>query len=194
MSKQMLGIKTKEEAYQLLCLLSESVYNQYGEKVNYSSDFKESCLISDYDIIFNVNYKEILITKSDSRYKLVTTFKGKKSIFYKRLVIKDDKLTELAKEIREFLKKNDLYSDVRIYFNGIAFGDSEEEIQDIDPIDYFSYATGVLSMSFEGPLYSVFNYPSWDEVVLQQKFEEILRKYGYFHELGHAWNLSIYPL
>ena len=119
------------------------------------------------------------------------------------------KIEELVKEIEEFLREHDLLGDVCIYFNNkrhlwhnkydekwnfLGFGCDIEE--DISPLDYFEYVNEkhILSMSFEGLFYHVLN--GWDEYAdkMQQKFSDILSKYGLYYELGNAWNLSCYPV
>lgn len=113
-------------------------------------------------------------------------------------------IEKLVNELEEFLKKNDLISDVCFYFNNKrrvwewdwrndgAYKVREED--DIDPHDYFDYAAyeHILSMSFEGPLYAVLNgnTGNW---TLEEQFREILEKYNLYYELGNAWNLSCYP-
>ena len=114
------------------------------------------------------------------------------------------KIEELVKEIEEFLRKNDLLGDVRIYFNNkchdwqYAYKTLEYEkkiMLDISPLDYFEWAAHkhILSMSFEGSFYEVMNgytKGAWD---LQDKFLKLLEKYNLYYELGNAWNLTCYP-
>ena len=63
---------------------------------------------------------------------------------------------------------------------------------DMDPGDYFEYVNPehILSMSFEGPIYHMFNYGEYKPVL--KKFNELLEKYGLYYELGNAWNLTCY--
>lgn len=114
-------------------------------------------------------------------------------------------IEQLAKEIMDFLEKNDLAGDVCIYFNNKRFC-SETEIlnnsydvryawvkeDNINPHDYFTYCAynHILSMSFEGSFYEVLNYSGG---IYLNKFNEILSKYSVYYELGDAWNLSVYP-
>lgn len=113
------------------------------------------------------------------------------------------KIEELVTKIEEFLKKHDLLDSVRIYFNNKrrvwewdwrndgAYKVREED--NVDPHNYFEYAAynHILSMSFEGGLYSVLNgYSNGD---LEDKFLDLLGEYGLYYEMGHAWNLTCYP-
>ena len=112
------------------------------------------------------------------------------------------KIEELANEIIEFLRKEELDSDVCIYFNNkrIRMGNDWDREnckfipytkveEDMNPLDYFEYANEkhILSMSFEGGLYDLINYGD------DGKLLEIFHKYGLYYELGHSWNLSAYP-
>ena len=115
----------------------------------------------------------------------------------------------LAIDIYDWCKKHHLWSDITIYFDGKAFSSSYEwagvygkkidedlyQYENKNALDYLEYANpDTLSMSFEGPLYSVINgYVSG----CHKRTEELLKlfeKYGYYFEQGHAWNLSAYEL
>jgi len=117
----------------------------------------------------------------------------------------------LAKEVRQFLMDNELWADVRIYFNGKAFSTDDNNgnyfyndpdhlivLEGIDPRNFFEYVAKdhILSMSFEGDFYGCMNfhceYGADFDNRIQQEFSDILAKYGVYSELGHAWNLSCY--
>ena len=113
------------------------------------------------------------------------------------------KIEEMANEIIDYLKRNNLETDVCIYFNNkrICFENDwdrrveclvpyEKVEENINPLDYFEYANEkhILSMSFEGDLYEKINYGNTD------KLDKIFEKYGLYYELGHAWNLSVFPI
>lgn len=107
-------------------------------------------------------------------------------------------IKKLALEIREFLIDRDMWIDTRIYFNGVAFdSDTGETLDNMNPRDYTEYAGDILTMTFEGPLYEALNYGddgnygSWR---IQEQLEELFRKYGLYYELGHAWDLSAFPI
>ena len=112
-------------------------------------------------------------------------------------------IEELAKEIITFLEKHELANAVSIYFNNKVVRSRGEYDKDynyipkwettegVNPHDYFEYCAydHILSMSFEGALYYVFNeYHGKTE----EKFEAIFNKYGLYYEFGNSWNLSAY--
>ena len=114
-------------------------------------------------------------------------------------------IEQLAKEIMEFLEKEEMMSSVSIYFNGkVVRANSEYDREtdtfscswiteeNVDPHNYFEYAAydHILSMSFEGVLYDVLNYSGGQKEV---EFRAIFEKYGVYCECGNAWNLSVYP-
>lgn len=112
------------------------------------------------------------------------------------------KIEELVKDIETFLMKHELLGDVCIYFNNKRrrwrwdYKNMEyivREEDDVDPHDYFEYAAyeHILSMSFEGELYSVLN--GYTDGTLEDKFLDLFNSYGLYYELGHAWNLTCYP-
>lgn len=118
------------------------------------------------------------------------------------------KIEEMAKEIIDWLKANELENDVCIYFNNkrILLGHNwdkekgefipyEKTEEDICPFDYFEYVNEkhILSMSFEGGLYHVLNGYYNGSCELEEKFQEIFEKYGLYYEQGHSWNLSCFP-
>lgn len=114
----------------------------------------------------------------------------------------------MAKEIRAFLLKYDMWIDTTIYFNGKAFSTDDRKgrfyyndpehlivLENVDPKNYFDYVGPILSMSFEGDFYDVMNgYYGQYGIKIENEFHELLRKYGCYCELGNAWNLSLYYL
>ena len=117
----------------------------------------------------------------------------------------------LAKEVRQFLIENELWVDVRIYFNGKAFDTGDRKghffyndprnlivLEDEDPRNYFEYVSDddIMSMSFEGDFYGCLNFTNeygaaFDNRIMEE-FGAILKKYGVYYEMGHAWNLTCY--
>ena len=117
--------------------------------------------------------------------------------------ISDKKCEELATEIFEWLVKNEMWVDVRIYFNGKYWGTHNPETGEYyynelkhyegiaDPRDYFEYvreSENILSMSFEGPLYELLN--GYTGYRLVDQFNKIFENYGLYYEMGHQWNLT----
>lgn len=120
-----------------------------------------------------------------------------------------DKNKNLAKDIYEWCKKRSLWFDCIIYFDGKAWstnsnwnGENGKQIADDlyeyenrNPKNYFGYANPkTVSMSFEGPLYEVLNGYVRGWVRLETSFLKLFKKYGYYYELGNAWNLSAYEI
>lgn len=118
------------------------------------------------------------------------------------------KYETLAKEIYLWCKANDLWGDNTIYFDGRAWSDLKTwsgetgrkidedlyEYENKNPKTYFEYANpDTLSMSFEGALYYVLNANVRGWIKKEAAFQELFEKHGVYYELGHAWNLSVYP-
>lgn len=125
------------------------------------------------------------------------------------------KIEQIAKAIQKFLDDKYLNGNCRIYYNGMALEHGSEDeamtwdrekqdyidvpyrtewkvIESIDPKKYFDYASGFISMSFEGSLYDVLNGWTSRDFRLQDEFYKLLESFGCYYELGDAWNLSIY--
>lgn len=103
------------------------------------------------------------------------------------------KIKQLADEIVEFLKEEDMVMSTCIYYNNRRINDGVLEKGRFDPHDYFEYAAyeHILSMSFEGSLYEVLTYSGGQRL---DKFIEIFNKYGLYYERGNSWNLTAYPI
>lgn len=100
---------------------------------------------------------------------------------------------QIADEVRQYLISHDLWRDTRIYFDGMCYDSSTEVIHGVKSTDYFEYGNDeTLSMSYEGPLYREMNEFYASPVF--NAIEAIFKKYGYYSEFGHSWNLSIYPV
>jgi hypothetical protein len=120
-----------------------------------------------------------------------------------------NKKESLARDIYSWCKEHDLWGDNCIYFDGKAWASWPDwhgvngkkvdedlyEYENKNPKDYFEYANpDTLSMSFEGPLHHVLNAYVHGWVKLEDEFTKLFNKYGYYYELGHAWNLSAYEV
>jgi hypothetical protein len=118
------------------------------------------------------------------------------------------RLQKLATDIYNWLSQYDLWFDVTIYYdgkcmstNGIVDGEwqsrnnGEPFIEEgIDPRKYFKYVANphVLSMSFEGDVYQIFNGCNRFYEGLEEEFSALLKEHGLYYELGNAWNLTCY--
>lgn len=106
----------------------------------------------------------------------------------------------IALAIRDFLIKNDLAGDLcRIYYDGkrISFVDGKPIVEEgIKASSFFKYAVdSTVCMTFEGPFYTILNYPSTSyEYKMYRDFESLLDNYGCYFELGNAWNLNVVQL
>ena len=101
------------------------------------------------------------------------------------------KIEKLADDIVKFLENYRMIYGTCIYYNGKRINDGQLEDGEFDPHDYFDSAAynHILSMSFEGTLYSALNYGG----SIAEKFNKIFKKYGLYYEQGDAWNLTVYP-
>ena len=119
------------------------------------------------------------------------------------------KYKSLAIDIYEWCKKQDLWGDNTIYFDGVAWSNSETwagikgkkitddlyEYEDKNPRDYFEYANPqTLSMSFEGDLNHMLNGYIRGWVKIEEQFSKLFAKYDLYYELGNSWNLSAYKI
>ena len=116
------------------------------------------------------------------------------------------KLECLAQDIYNWCKKNDLWGDNCMYFNGIALaswskwaGENGEPVdedlylyKDKNPRDYFHGDGAVFSLSFEGGLNHVLNayVPGWAK--LESQFNDLFKKYGLYFEMYDSWNGNAY--
>lgn len=110
-----------------------------------------------------------------------------------------EEVERLAQEIYDVLLNNRMWMDISIYYNGKRMSTSsgnqyryngEPFIEEgVSPKDYFQYCGNILSMSFEGPLYEAINYKGGPVV---DQLEEVFGRHGLHHEMGDAWNLSLY--
>lgn len=120
-----------------------------------------------------------------------------------KIRLTESQIESLAKEIQKLLHTNGLWGGTYIYFNGCCM-DSVDETghthydgsvyvhPDIEPTDRFCYVNPdhILSMSFEGNVYQMFNHMMYTDVL--HSFVNLLKQYGLYYELGNAWNLTCY--
>jgi hypothetical protein len=66
----------------------------------------------------------------------------------------------------------------------------------MDPKDYVEYTSDFLTMTFEGPFYDVVNYYVSAKYCdrLLKEFDDILKRYKKYYELGYAWSLGLYNI
>jgi len=115
----------------------------------------------------------------------------------------------LAIDIYTWCKKHHLWSDIVIYFDGKAFADCDAwegvlgkkidedlyQYEGKDPLKYIEYANpDTITMSFEGPLYSVLNGYVRGGYKLEEQLQKLFAKYNLYFEYGYSWSLSAYEL
>lgn len=119
------------------------------------------------------------------------------------------KAEKCAFEIINFLIRHEMWQDTSVYVNGKRYScyDGEHYQYDstwdcvfrednINPRDYLEYTSDFVTMTFEGPFYEVVNYyyPMSLCDSLLAEFNDILKKYNKYYELGHAWSLALYDM
>lgn len=106
-----------------------------------------------------------------------------------------NEIETLASEIIDYCKRHE-FGDTIVYYNGkrtFINYDGDNSTEPANVHDYLEYAGDILSISFEGNMYDVFNYyyGSYGEKLIDE-FNSIIGKYDLYYELGNAWNLSLY--
>jgi len=111
-----------------------------------------------------------------------------------------ENIEKLAIEIKDFLNLHELDFDIAIYFNSKILdkmGKKDWElIENVLPSTFTKYANDeTITLIFEGPFYGMINF-SWTNLEyrneIDNKFRETLNKYGYYYEIGEAWNIALY--
>lgn len=116
-------------------------------------------------------------------------------------------MEELARDIYNWCKKKDVWTDCIIYFNGKAWGSNASwgwergikigedlyEYAERNPFDFVEYAnTETITMTFEGGLYYILNGYIDGWVKLSEEFHALFEKYGLYAEMGYSWSLAAY--
>lgn len=185
----------------------EKLYYTFNMK--HPADFRgHSMSVSDIVILEDCPDAGTYFCDSFGFKKLSEDWKAEQEPAEESPVISAEQVETLAYEIRDFLIKHELWQDVRIYFNGKALATSDGKgnfgyndpdklfiIEDQDPRNYFDYAGDYLSMSFEGPLYDILNcYGHFEDYnKINQQFNKLIGKYGFYYEQGYSWSLTLYP-
>ena len=106
------------------------------------------------------------------------------------------KFEYIAYKILELLLEYDCSTDVVFYFEGKRLIETDKDWvieEGYLGSDYTEYANDdTLTMTFEGPFFEVMNYGTNYE--LYDKFDKLLQSFGYYYELGNAWNLALYEI
>ncbi|MFW6015920.1 MAG: hypothetical protein ACOCRK_05745 [bacterium] len=119
-------------------------------------------------------------------------------------LVKKIKIQDLAYEIANLLSKHNYNGDTAIYFNEKRLQCYTTNSEDdwvlesgVLGSDYCKYAKNdTITMTFEGiySIHDVINYYEPDKSGFLNEFEKLLKKYGYYYELGNNWNLALYEL
>ena len=117
---------------------------------------------------------------------------------------------EIARKIEALFKEasgakyGGKLQDTRIYFGGKTwcympqggkgYTGKRTILTDINARDYCEYANeDTITCTFEGQVYECLNY-GIDNYRLMNKLNDMLQEYGYYYEMGHAWNFSLYEV
>jgi hypothetical protein len=92
-------------------------------------------------------------------------------------------IDELRRGVRDWLVDHELCGDTAFYTRAEWKARKEPFLADSE-----------LILAFEGALYRVMNGCDKDSIKLYDEFQGFVRGFGYFFELGHAWNMGFYPL
>jgi hypothetical protein len=90
----------------------------------------------------------------------------------------------IQEQLVSFLRSHELYEMVDFY-DQAAWRARGEDVG----------RSAILTMTFEGPVYRIMNYPN-DKIEdkWQQAIYDIIEDFGCMAELGYAWSMHIYPL
>ncbi len=120
-----------------------------------------------------------------------------------------EELESIAWEIQKWLRSHEMWMDVSIYYAGKRMSTCSEVngktvyryngdpfIEDgFDPRDYCEYANPrTITIIFEGTFYEVMNGHCPGCVELEAEFSRLINKHGFYYEMGHAYNLSLYEV
>lgn len=112
---------------------------------------------------------------------------------------KEMQLEQLFQDLKKFVEKYE-FEDVYIYYKGNRYNLDEQKgilrWQENTAVatDYMIYGNNdTISVSFEGELYSIMNYPDSEMAVrIKKEFNELTLGTNLYCEYGEAWNLSYY--
>jgi len=90
-------------------------------------------------------------------------------------------IEKLQATLSEWLHRNDLHHDIRFYTPEEWIERGEEFLTNSD-----------LILVFENGLFDLINYYSYDS--LYNELDDLVEGFGYYFELGHAWNMGFYSL
>ena len=106
------------------------------------------------------------------------------------------KKSEIARKMEKLMQKysGKRLNDTSIYFGGKCWRYKNGEktvIQDMKGSQFTEYANDkTITVTFEGVIYDHVNGDyGWDFI---DELDELLQPYGYYKELGEAWNFALH--
>lgn len=109
------------------------------------------------------------------------------------------KKTEIARKIESLFKiaGQGEITDTRIYFGNKCWdydsSGNKTILTDIQGSEYTQYANdATITCTYEGAVYSALNYDFKNP--LREELIEMLDEYGYYFEMGEAWNFALYEV
>lgn len=108
----------------------------------------------------------------------------------------------LAEEIKNFLILNKLDHEISIYYDNICWkkwsNDTWVRVENVKASTVTLYANdSTITLIFEGPFYDIINFyhPNLKyRNKIESKFSKILKKYGYYYEIGESVSITLYPI
>jgi hypothetical protein len=92
-------------------------------------------------------------------------------------------IEKLRREVSKWLVRNELSLDTHFYTPGEWAARKEPYLVKAE-----------LVLVFEGALYRMINTCTADSVRVYAELERLARRFGYYFEQGHAWNMGFYRL
>jgi hypothetical protein len=116
----------------------------------------------------------------------------------------EKKVEKVALALRKFLEERGLWAGCQMYYNGKKIRRQSNTIDAIEdganPHDVTEYGNpDTITLIFEeGELYGELNYGTYNPLTGKYNWKTtdalhtMLEKLGWYYELGHAWNLSLF--
>jgi len=111
------------------------------------------------------------------------------------------KKTEIARKIESLFKiaGQGEITDTRIYFGNKCWdydsSGNKKVLTDIRGSEYSQYANdATITCTYEGAVYSALNNDSYGMNPLREDLNDMLDEYGYYFEMGEAWNFALYEV
>jgi hypothetical protein len=125
----------------------------------------------------------------------------------------ENKMEKIARDIIQFLSAKYMWAgtDTIIFVNnkaikpksGISMDSFDFIVEDgVSPKTYIEYSNPeTVTVSFDGsPLYEAINYGDYNPITDKyswrtvDQLNDLIESHGYYYELGHAWNFTLYEI